>query len=312
MDVQLPGLRGVFKGVAGIVVLGTALSSFTMLDETERGIDYQFGEMVTQDEAQLRGQGLSFKAPWTSVKKVETGLQEQLYEGVATYTKDNQTITANLAVVFKMPKDRLVKIFKENPNWEGIMERTVLDSAKTALGQQEAQFIAQNREKIMVSVTNETNRQVKGLLGIEVVAVKMPNFDFDDAFESAVQKAANAKAVLDQKRTELEQQRVEKDKTIVGAEAEAEKTRLAAEADAFKQLKALQAQAEGNLAVAEAEAKGFEKIKASVGIENMQTYLLTNRWNGTVPTVSGSNGGTIVDLRSIAPAAVTPPPAPAR
>ncbi|MDP2207010.1 MAG: SPFH domain-containing protein [Alphaproteobacteria bacterium] len=299
-----------FTAAAALV---TAAGSFTILDETQRGVDYRLGKMVTQDVSELRQPGFSLKTPFfTSVKKVDVSLQQRDYSDVETYTKDNQVINAKLSIFFTIPSDKLLHIYRNSPDWEQKLETTVLDAAKSALGRQEAQNVALNREEIMKSVTEDTRRQVSALLGIQVQEVKLPNFTFDDAFEKAVASAANAKAVLNQKQTELEQQRVEKDKTIVDAEAKNESAKLAADAEAYRLQKEKEAEAKGRLALAEAEAKGFNQIVAAIGRENIDTYLKTNKWDGAEPQVLGG-GSTIVDLRGAGTtAAVTPrTPAPA-
>jgi len=297
-----------FTAAAALI---TGAGSFTILDETERGIDYRLGKMVTEDVGELRQPGFSLKTPFfTTVKKVDVSLQQRDFENVETYTQDNQVINAKLSVMFRIPTEELVSIYKNNPDWESKLERTVFDAAKSALGKQEAQNVAQNREEIMKSVTEETNRQVKRLLGLEIVAVKMPDFTFDEAFENAVATAARAKAVLNQKQTELEQQRVEKDKTIVDAEAKTQAAKLAADAEAYRLEKEKEAEAKGQLALASAEAEGFTKIVRAIGQENISTYLQTNKWNGDVPQVTGSAGGTVVDLRQMAPVVAPKAPAP--
>ena len=282
-------LKRVFAGAAAVVVFSTALSSFKILDETERGLDYQFGKMATVDASQLRSQGLSFKLPWTSVTKVGVDLQHRDYENVVTYTKDNQVITAKLAVMFKIPQDHIVNIYKNNPDWESKLERTILDATKAALGKQEAQNVSQNREAIMKEVTQEAKDKVGALLGLEIVAVQLPNYDFDDEFEKAVSSAANAKAELNRKQTELEQQKVEAQKTIVNADAASTAAKKTADGASY-----------ATQINAEAQAKGFERISNAIGREHMNTYLLTQKWNGSVPTVSGGSG-TILDMRQIAP-----------
>lgn len=302
-------LRQIFAGVAAVAILGTGFSSFTTLQQTERGLNYQFGKMETQDAAQLRGPGFSLKAPWTSVTKVDIALQQVDLKDVETYTKDNQLIKASLSVFYKLPPSEIVNIYKSNPNYEDKMEKTVLDAAKSALGKVEAQNVAQNRDAIMKQVTLETAERVKDLLGIDVVAVKMPNFDFNDEFDKAVAQAANAKAVLNRKQTELQQQEVEKQKTIVNAQATAQATKLQADADAYQQEVKLEAQAKGKLAIQLAQAQGLEKVKNAVGEQNMSTYLVTQAWNGATPVVKGG-GGTILDMRQVAPQ-LTAKPAPA-
>jgi regulator of protease activity HflC (stomatin/prohibitin superfamily) len=286
-------------------------NSVVTIDQTERGLDYKFREMMTQDAGQLRQPGLSFKLPFvSSVKPINIALQQRDYENVMTYTKDNQVIDARLSVMFRIPEGKIIEIYSNNPDWESKLEKAVLDSAKSAFGRQEAQNVAQNREKIMEEVTQETAAKVRDLLGLEVQSVLMPNFDFDDAFEHAVSQAANAKAELNRKQTELEQQKVEKEKTIVNAEASAEAQKKAADAEAYQISMKAKADADGLLLRKEAEAAGFQKVVNAIGKDNIDVYLITGTWDGKgniVPTVNGSGGGgTIVDLRQIAPQAVTP------
>jgi regulator of protease activity HflC (stomatin/prohibitin superfamily) len=209
--------------------------------------------------------------------------------------------------MFRVPEGKLVEIYKNNPDWQSKLQTTVFDAAKGALGQIEAQNVALNRESIMQKVTKETQEKVSSLLGIEVVDVKMPNFDFTDDFERSVSQAAQAKAVLNQMQTELEQRKVEAEKTVVDAEAQAKKQKAMAEADAYATKVSMEAKANGLLLVATAESRGFEQMKAAVGVENMQTYLLTKAWNGQMPWVAGTGTTPVLDMRGFMPSLLNAP-----
>lgn len=296
------------SALAAVFVAATALDSFNIIDQTQLGIDYRLGKMITDSADQLRTPGLNLKVPFiTSIKKVQIDLQQRDYDNVVTYTKDNQIIDAKLSVFLKIPAEEIVSIYRNNPAWESKLETTVADSFKSALGKQEAQNVAFNRDAIMKTVTEEVAHDVRALLGINITDVKMPNFDFDDDFEKAVGLAANEKAVLERKRTELEQSRVDKDKAVVTAEGKALAEKEAAGATAFRIEAEAKAQANGELAKLKAQAEGFQQVADAVGKENMGTYLTTNKWKGDVPQVSGG-GGTIVDLRQVAPVATAPAP----
>jgi regulator of protease activity HflC (stomatin/prohibitin superfamily) len=304
-------LKKIFKIATGVAVAATVVGvgscSMKTVQETERGIDYRFGKMQTAEVTQLRKPGFSFKLPWTSVTKIRIDLQQETYADVHTYTKDNQIIKATLAVMFRVPEGNLVTIYKNNPDWQSKLQTTVFDAAKGALGQIEAQNVALNRESIMQKVTKETQEKVSSLLGIEVVDVKMPNFDFTDDFERSVSEAAKAKAVLNQKQTELEQQRVEAEKTVVDAKAQADRQKALADASAYETKVSMEAKANGLLLVATAESQGFEKMKTAVGVENMQTYLLTKAWNGQMPWVSGTGTTPVLDMRGLVPSLLNAP-----
>lgn len=115
------------------------------------------------------------------------------------------------------------------------------------------------------------------------------------------------KAVLEKKRTKKEQAKVDKDTAIITAEGKAGAKREAASAEAFRIEKEAKATAAGDLAKLRAQAKGFKQVANAIGQQNMKTYLTTDKWKGEVPLVDGG-GGTIVDLRGIAPIATTPAP----
>jgi regulator of protease activity HflC (stomatin/prohibitin superfamily) len=295
---------------AGAAVRGllTVFNSVSFVGQTERGIDYRFGKIVTDNTADLRTPGLNFKTPFVdSIAKVRTDLQQANYTSLETYTKDNQTIHADLSVFFKIAPDKILEIARNNPDWEAKLETTAINSFKSALGDEEAQNVAQHRADIMKRVTQETAARVMGLLGIEITDVQMPNYNFDKEFVDAVAKAANAKADLNRKQTELEQAKVDAQSAVARQQGISDAQRVEADAKAYVTRQTAQADADGNLAKATAEAKGFDAIAKSIGQGNMQTYMLTKRWNGSVPTVSGGNAN-VLDLRTLAPAASNPAP----
>jgi membrane protease subunit HflC len=293
-------------GVFGVAALGVASlmggSPIVQIDQSQVGIDYSLGRMTTENVAQLRQPGLNFKLPFVQdIRKVNITQQQRDYTGVATYTKDNQKITANLSVFFRVPTGKIVEIYKNNPDWESKLEAAIENSYKNALGKEEAQFVAQNREEIMKKVTTETQTEVNRLLGIEITQVLMPNYDFNKEFDVAVADAANAKAELSKKQTLLEQQRVDAQTAVAKAQGEPDSAKAKAEGDAYAIEATAKAQANGIRLQKEAEAAGFKAIVDAVGKENIDTYLKTNKWKGEgtlVPMVSGQGVSPIVDLRA--------------
>lgn len=302
---KILNVKTIGTALAGLAALVTVANTVVITGETERGVDYQFGK-ITSQEGQLRQPGLSLKIPYMqSVQKMRVDQQKADFGNVQTYTRDNQVITASLSILFKTPEGSLLHILRNNPDYKDQMEKIVMDVVKSELGKQDAQNIASNREAIMKNVSIAVAKNVKDLLNIEVIDVQMPNFDFDESFENAVADAANAKAELSKKKTELEQQEVEKAKTIVNAEAAAAKKKLDADAAAYEKEVTYQADAKGRLALAQAEAKGFNEIASSIGRDNMDVYMQTKAWDGKLPTVSGG-ASTILDARTVAPAIAGP------
>ncbi len=186
---------------------------------------------------------------------------------------------------------------KHNPDWKTLLEKTVISSAKIALGQQQAQDIADSRQKVMAQITQDTASKVQSLLGIKVINVQMPNFTFDRGYVKAMEVAAEEKTVLRRKQIELQQQEVTAQTTVVNADAAAKAQEATADAQAYTKLKNKEAQAQGDLAILQAQAKGFNDVAKAIGVENMQTYLVTNKWDGNgqiVPQVQAGKGGAMI------------------
>ncbi len=283
------GLPKIFvSAAAGLAVLTTAMGSAYSVDETQRGLQYQFGELQTTQQTEVIGPGLHFKVPFIqAVKKYNVSFEQENLKDVQTYTRDNQKITSNLSYLYRAPQSSLIRLARENPDWEAKMQTAVIDSVKGALGQYDATAIALNRNAIMASVTKQVSEKVKGLYGVEVRDVQMTNFDFSDAFEKGVETASAAKNDQIRKKTELENARIDAEKTVVNEQAKADASRLATDAQAYNSLK-----------IKQSEADGFRAIAGSIGESRMGDYLYTQKWNGSVPTIQG--GATIADARGVA------------
>ena len=274
----LAAMKKYGKWLGGGAAVGLlALNSMTIVDETERGLTYRFSKLLTKDKSELRQPGLNFHWPWETIKEVRTDLQHIEIKDMHTYTKDNQPITLEITPFFKLEEDNLVNIYRNNPDWETKLVSATTDAVKSALGHTEAQNVAQHRDSIMIEVTKETATQVQDLLNIGVASVLMPNYDFNDEYETAVAKASNEKAALNAKQTQYEQSLIDKKKKIVDAEAASESEKLKADGEAY-----------ATLTRKKAESEGFKLVQGVIGEQNMGTYLFTSNWDGKTPVAVGT------------------------
>ncbi len=313
--------KKVALGVVALAAFSTAMGSFYTVGEVERGLKYRFGKLQTQETKDLIQPGLNFKVPFIEDVKTPRIDQQQIdLEGVQTYTKDNQVITASLAIIFKLSPDQLIRIAKENPEWKQKLKTVVADNFKGALGQEEAQNVASNRPTIMKNMTIATIERVKKLYGIGIMDVQMPDFAFDKAFDVAVRDAANEKAELEKQKTVREKADVLAATKVIEANADRDAAKAAAEATAYKIeidkkaeaagiLSTKMAEAKGIEAIKNAEAAGFKNIVSSIGKENIDTYLTTQAWKGNVPQIQAGGGNSAAMILDARTAAVVTTPA---
>ena len=135
--------------------------------------------------------------------------------------------------------------------------------------------------------------------GIIVENVSLIDIDADDETRASVQRKVNAQQELELAQIEQKTANVQaqKDKEVALIAAEQEKE--VAEINAEKQKIKAEGDAEATRIKAEAEAEANKKIAESLTDELIEKTKI-DKWNGNVPTVSGS-GATIIDISGLNP-----------
>jgi len=135
----------------------------------------------------------------------------------------------------------------------------ISDAVKNVISKYTAQGIIENRGVIPQEIRAELNTQLEEN-GIIISKVSVTNFDFDDAYEAAVQKkqVQEQEALAQANITAQEEEK--KKQEILKAEALAEKTRLEVQALSMSN-----------------GSQIIEKIRAEAQLE------AAKRWNGQLP-----------------------------
>lgn len=144
--------------------------------------------------------------------------------------------------------------------------------------------------------------------GIIIENVSLIDIDADDETRASVQRKVNAQQELELAQIEQKTANVQaqKDKEVALVKAEQDKETALIAANQEKEVASINAEkakikAEGEAEAAkikaEAEAEANKKIAESLTPELIENNKI-NKWNGTVPAVSGS-GATIVDVGNI-------------
>ena len=142
---------------------------------------------------------------------------------------------------------------------------------KEVFGQYQAQTVVADRVRLGQEVLKAISESVPSDIVIE--SVQIENIDFSDAYEAAIEAAAQAEAEVRKTRNELEREKVEAEKRIVQAQAEAEATRQRAQADA----EAVRIRGEAEAATIAAKAKAFADNPGYVAL------ISAERWDGRLP-----------------------------
>lgn len=225
------------RGVAiGLWLAATGVSSIHQVDEREIGIVYTFGSITGQTE-----DGLVFIAPWQSLKTESVATRNRVFEGLTAASLETQDVYINAAMNYRVSPNAVQKLFSEvGPDWEEkLIDSRVQNFVKETTVQYRALEILNQREEVREKIEAKLKEELEPY-SIEVEQFLLPNIDYTDAFNNAIeekqvatQNALRAEEQVKIKEAEARQKvaeaKGEADSAIERARGEAERLRVEAQ-----------------------------------------------------------------------------------
>lgn len=252
--------KKITKIVAGVlvalIVIFIAANSFTIVDAGHTGVVVTLGKV---NEGVLQ-EGMHIKAPFVQkVIKIDNRIVK-LEVDTEAFSKDLQTVSTTLAINYRVDTAKSYSIYKNiGANYEAVLVTPAVNEVLKAItAKYTAEESVTNRSLISDGLIEGLNEKLNDS-GLYVTDVNIINFDFSEAFITAIEE----KQVAQQQLLKAE---TEKQTAITNAEAEAEATMIKAEA----------------------EAAANKKIKASLD-DNVIRAKFYEKWNGELPQAMGSD-----------------------
>ena len=214
--------------VLTVVVWGVVsiFMSVHTVGERQVGIVYDFsGTIAGQTES-----GVVWTAPWQHIKREDISLQNELFElnsENAAVTKDQQAVTARLAVNLVVEPDKVQELYSEvGPGWKAaLLEARVLQDFKEITASFTTPELTEKRAELRVR-TKERLADELDDYSIRVVDVFIKNLGFSAAYSKAIeQKVVQQQATLREQNKKQEVQAIA-DQAVIRAEGEAKANRL--------------------------------------------------------------------------------------
>lgn len=260
-----------------VFLLSVVLGSFIVIPAGHTGVVVTFGS-VSENVLQ---EGIHLKIPFAqSVEQIDNRIVK-LEVSTEAFSKDLQTITTVLAVNYRISKSMSYSIYKEVGG--GFEDVIVIPAVNEVLKAVVAKYTASDLVASRSVVSTELDTQLDEMLnkrGIFVEDFNIIDWDFSPEYIAAVEAKQVAEQNLIKTRTEQEQQ-------IVIAEAESKRKVIAANAEAESTLITAEAEAKRIVMEAEAQAEANKKLSESL-TDNVIKYLELQKWNGSLPYVTGS------------------------
>ncbi|MBQ7160551.1 MAG: prohibitin family protein [Clostridia bacterium] len=252
--------------IAVLAVLAIVLAnSFTVVEAGHTGVLVTLGKV---NETVLQ-EGIHMKIPFIQqCVKIDNRIVK-LEVQTEAFSKDLQSVMTTLAINYRVDTSKSYSIYKNiGANYETVLVTPAVNEVLKAItAKYTAEESVTNRALISDGLVAGLNDKLNAI-GLYVTDVNIINFDFSEAFITAIEE----KQVAQQKLLKAE---TEKQTAIKNAEAEGETIRIKANAEA-DQIKIK----------AEAEAEANKTIAASLTPQVIENKKL-EKWDGVLPKVTG-------------------------
>lgn len=285
--------------VAALVTATLLLNCFATVPVGSTGILLTFGKV--QDGRTL-SEGLHLKLPFVQRIVSMDNRVKKLELDTEAFSKDIQTVTAKLAVNYRLDASKSFSLYKSAGTQfeQNIIVPATHEVLKSVCAQYTAEELISKRVDSSDKMRDELNNKLSDM-GINVTDFNIIDFDFSDEFISAVEAKQVAEQVKKKAATENEtaiaQAEREKQVAIKQSEATAERMRIEAEGRAQSTLIAAEAEANAVRMAADAEAHRLETTGKYVTDELIRKAI-AEAWDGHLPTVTGGSAN-ILDLNDL-------------
>lgn len=246
----------IIAAIIVVVALVVIINCFTIVDAGHTGVVVTLGKV---NEGVLQ-EGLHFKAPFVQqVVKIDNRISKLEVETEA-FSKDLQTVSTTLAINYRVDSTMSYSIYKNvGADYQSVLITPAVNEVLKAItAKYTAEESVTNRTLISEGLIEGLNEKLNAS-GLYITDVNIINFDFSEAFITAIEE----KQVAQQQLLKAE---TEKQTAITNAEAQAEATRIKAEA--------------------EAEANNLIKESLNEVILRSKFY---EKWDGKLPQAMGTD-----------------------
>ena len=285
--------------VALLLVVVLLANSLAIVPVGSTGIMLTLGRV---EEGKALSEGMHLKIPFVQKIVSMDNRVKKLELSTEAFSKDIQTVSATLAVNYRMIPEKSFEIYRKHGTQfeNNIIVPATHEVLKSVCAQYTAEELISKRQESSDMMRDELGAKL-GELGIEISDFNIIDFDFSNEFIEAVESKQVAEQLKKKAATENEtaiaQAEREKQVSIKQSEAEAERVRIQAEAKAQSMLIAAQAEADAVKMAADAEAYRMENEGKYITSDLIDKIIAEN-WDGKLPVVSGSSNN-ILDVSSL-------------
>ena len=304
--------KGAIGGIVlAIIIFGGVIFGLTCMKKVPAGyvgVVYNFSTGISDE---VLTQGWHFVPPTKKVTNYSIGIEQSYLtsekkgdspqdESFSIPTSDGKTVRVNLEFSYKFDAEKVADTFVQFKGRSGEEIKDTFIKPKIIAWTQEVSAnypvtdIFGDKRTAINAELDTYLRDKFAPYGIVIDTVNFTDISVDAETAAAIQKKVTAQQELELANIEAETAKIQAEKEKEVAIIAAEKEKETATIEAERKRIVAEGNAEALIIEAEAEAEANRAISASLTPELVEKIKL-EKWNGSVPTVQGSNT-PIIDL----------------
>ncbi len=209
-----------------LLLLLTTCSAAHVVEPGHRGVVVTLGKVSDEPLPE----GMNWITPLiTDVHDVSVR-QETEEVHTECYSSDLQQINITLKVLFRVPVDKVVPLFRDysaDP-FKNLVAPRVIEALKETVSGLSAERLVKEREIVKRDTLTKTKSKLAGLIELDDVVIE--NIDLSDELERAIESKMVQEQQAQRAKYAQEQARIDADTSLIKARAEAEAIKMQGEA----------------------------------------------------------------------------------
>lgn len=214
------------------------------------------------------GEGIHFKTPFDTIYEIDTTVQERTVKDVKVQTSDAQFMSMVVNIKYQVSNKDAFKVYKGYKTLDALNKNIIANYAQSALSEICTQYniidILGDKRNEVIGKASDLLKEKYAAEGVTFKDITVKDMDAGAQIEGAIEAEAVAKKSVET----------------------AEQNKLKAQKDAETKLITAQGEANANA------------VKTSQLTDQILIEQWIEKWNGELPTVSGSDGN-MIDISSL-------------